>query len=236
MSVPAGFLRIGERFLRQPHINYMIINEEPAMLNYVWMGMLVAGFLLGMLNGKTDAVVKAAIESTGHAVQLGIGLLGVLCLWSGLMGIAEKSGLTAILARLVRPFLRMVFPEIARNDNALGAILMNLSANFLGMGNAATPLGLKAMGELQKANPVKDTASNSMCMFLVLNTSAFQLIPATVIALRTEAHSAGPPEILVPVWIASISSMISGIAAVRLFSRIRKKNAGSRRGPVRKTC
>lgn len=199
------------------------------MLNYVWMGMLVAGFLLGMLNGRTDEVVKAAIESTGHAVQLGIGLLGVLCLWSGLMGIAEKSGLTRILARLAKPFLRLIFPEIARNDHAMGAILMNLSANFLGLGNAATPLGLKAMGELQKVNPIKDRASDSMCMFLVLNTSAFQLIPATVIALRTEAHSADPPEILVPVWIASIFSMASGIIAAKLLSRVRGNGAGRRR-------
>lgn len=189
------------------------------MLNYVWMGMLVVGFLLGILNGRTNEVVKAAIDSAGYAVQLGIGLLGILCLWSGLMAIAEKSGLTNMLARLSRPFLRLLFPEISGNNTAMGAILMNLSANFLGLGNAATPLGLKAMGELQSVNRCKERATDSMCMFLVLNTSAFQLIPATVIALRTEAHSADPPEIIVTVWIASICAAIAGITAARLLAR-----------------
>lgn len=199
------------------------------MMNYIWMGMLAVGFLLGMLNGRTEEVVKAAVDSAGHAVQLGIGLLGVLCLWSGLMGIAEKSGLTDVLARLVRPFLGLLFPDMARNGPAMGAILMNLSANFLGLGNAATPLGLKAMAELQKTNKRKERATDSMCMFLVLNTSAFQLIPATVIALRTEAHSADPPEIIVTVWIASICATIAGITAARLLSRmwaVGNKNAG----------
>lgn len=189
------------------------------MLNYVWMGMLVVGFLLGILNGRTEEVVKAAVDSAGYAVQLGIGLLGILCLWSGMMAIAEKSGLTNVLARIARPFLKLLFPEISGNNSAMGAILMNLSANFLGLGNAATPLGLKAMGELQSVNRCKERATDSMCMFLVLNTSAFQLIPATVIALRTEAHSADPTEIIVTVWIASICAAIAGITAARLLAR-----------------
>ena len=196
------------------------------MMNYVWMGMLVIGFLLGILNGRTEEVVKAAIDSAGYAVQLGIGLLGILCLWSGLMAIAEKSGLTNVLARLARPFLRLIFPEMSGNNAAMGAILMNLSANFLGLGNAATPLGLKAMGELQSVNRCRERATDSMCMFLVLNTSAFQLIPATVIALRTEAHSADPPEIIVTVWIASICATIAGIAAARLLARTWGRQTG----------
>ena len=199
------------------------------MLNYVWMGMLVIGFLLGILNGRTEEVVKAAIDSAGYAVQLGIGLLGILCLWSGLMAIAEKSGLTNMLARLARPLLRLLFPEISGNNAAMGAILMNLSANFLGLGNAATPLGLKAMGELQSVNRCKERATDSMCMFLVLNTSAFQLIPATVIAIRTEAHSADPPEIIVTVWIASICATIAGITAARLLAGTWGRQAAKRR-------
>lgn len=199
------------------------------MLNYIWMGMLVVGFLLGMLNGRTEEVVKAAIDSAGYAVQMGIGLLGILCLWSGLMGIAEKSGLTNVLAGLARPVLRLLFPEIAKNNAAMGAILMNLSANFLGLGNAATPLGLKAMGELQSVNRCKERATDSMCMFLVLNTSAFQLIPATVIAIRTEAHSADPPEIIVTVWIASICATIAGITAARLLAGTWGRQAAKRR-------
>lgn len=189
------------------------------MLNYVWMVMLTIGFLLGILNGRTEEVVKAAVESAGYAVQLGIGLLGILCLWSGIMAIAEKSGLINMLARLAKPFLKLLFPEISGNNSAMGAILMNLSANFLGLGNAATPLGLKAMSELQSVNRCKERATDPMCMFLVLNTSAFQLIPATVIALRTEAHSADPTEIIVTVWIASLCAAIAGITAARLLAR-----------------
>lgn len=199
------------------------------MLNYIWMSMLVVGFLMGMLNGRTEEVVKAAIDSAGYSVQLGIGLLGILCLWSGLMAIAEKSGLINVLAALARPFLRLLFPEIAKNNEAIGAILMNLSANFLGLGNAATPLGLKAMSELQKVNHCRERATDSMCMFLVLNTAAFQLIPATVIALRTEAHSADPPEIIVTVWIASICATIAGITAARILSRTWGRWAGKSR-------
>jgi spore maturation protein A len=199
------------------------------MLNYIWMGMLAAGFLLGMLNGRTEEVVQAAFDSAGYAVRLGIGLLGILCLWSGLMGIAEKSGLTNLLARMARPVLSLLFPEIAGNNAAMGAILMNLSANFLGLGNAATPLGLRAMGELQKVNRRKDTATDSMCMFLVLNASAFQLIPATVIALRTEAHSADPPEIIAAVWIASMCATAAGIAAAGFLSRTWGRKADQRR-------
>lgn len=187
------------------------------MLNYIWFGMLVAGFIIGMANGRIEEVTKAAISSAGTAVNLCIGLLGVMCLWTGLMNIAEKSGLIKIIAKVVRPVLRLLFPEIPKKHPAMGSIVMNLAANFLGLGNAATPLGLKAMADLQGLNPKKDTATNAMCMFLVMNTSAIQLIPATVIAIRTDAHSANPAEIIASIWIASVCATIAGITAVRLF-------------------
>lgn len=188
------------------------------MLNYIWMGMLVTGFIIGMLNGRLEEVTQAAFASTGRAVELGIGLLGIMCLWSGLMNISEKSGLIKAVAWLARPLLRLLFPQIAKNNRALGAIVMNLAANFLGLGNAATPLGIRAMTELQKVNGKSDTASDSMCMFLVLNTSAIQLIPTTVIALRNDAGSAAPSEITACVWVASILATLTGITMVRLLS------------------
>ena len=188
------------------------------MLNYIWTGMLVTGFIFGIINGRVSEVTRAAVESAGKAVELAIALLGIMCLWTGLMAIAEKSGGIRIISRLFRPLLRILFPGIPKNHPAMGAIVMNLSANFLGLGNAATPLGLKAMNELQKLNPDKSRATDAMCMFLVLNTAAVQLIPSTVIAIRTDAGSAGPAEIITAVWIASICATFAGIIAVKIFT------------------
>jgi spore maturation protein A len=192
---------------------------EYFMLNYIWLGMLIIGFVIGIINGRIEDVTKAAVNSAGKAIELSIGLLGIMCLWTGLMGIAEKSGMIKIIAKLFRPLLKLLFPEIPKKHPALGTVVMNLAANFLGLGNAATPLGLKAMADLQELNPREDIATNAMCMFLVLNTSAIQLIPATVIAIRTDAHSANPAEIIITVWIASICATIAGITAVKLLIR-----------------
>lgn len=202
------------------------------MLNYIWAGMLLVGILFGILNGRTEEVANAAIQSSGKAVELCIGLLGIMCLWTGFMGIASKSGLIRFIARLARPAVRFLFPEIPNDHPASGAIVMNMAANFLGLGNAATPLGLKAMAELQKLNGEKDTATNAMCMFLVLNTAAIQLIPATVIAIRTDAGSANAAEIITAVWIASVCATIAGIIAVKILAVIWGAGGG-RSGRVR---
>lgn len=188
------------------------------MLNYIWFGMLVIGFIVGTMNGRIEEVTKAAMDSATSAVQLCIGLLGILCLWSGLMKIAEKSGLVRVIARLVRPVLGFLFPDIPRNHPAMGAIVMNLVANFLGLGNAATPLGIHAMQELQKLNESKDTATNAMSMFLVLNTSCIMLVPATVLAIRAGAGSLNPTEIIAPIWVASFCASVTGITITKLFS------------------
>lgn len=190
------------------------------MLNYVWLGLLIAGFTVGILNGRIEAVTQAAVNSAGSAVELCIGLAGVICLWTGMMEIAKKSGLIKIISRLVKPGLRLLFPDIPPEHPAAGAMVMNLAANFLGLGNAATPLGLKAMSELHRLNLRKDTASDAMCTFLVLNTSAIQLIPATVIAIRSRLGSHNPTEIIGPVWLASSFAMITGIIAVKIFSAV----------------
>ena len=198
------------------------------MLNYVWIGMLMAGFIIGIINGRLEEVTQAAFISAGRAVEISIGLLGILCLWSGLMNIAENSGLIKGIAWIARPVLRLLFPQIAKNNKILGAIVMNLAANFLGLGNAATPLGIRAMTELQKVNGKSDTASDSMCMFLVLNTSAIQLIPTTVIALRSDAGSAVPSDITACVWIASICATLMGLMMVRLLSGVGRNHKRKR--------
>ncbi|MCX7708866.1 MAG: nucleoside recognition protein [Clostridia bacterium] len=196
------------------------------MLNYIWVGMIILGFVVGVMNGRIEEVTKAAIDSSKTAVELSIGLLGVMCLWTGLMSIAEKSGMIRKISKIVRPVLGFLFPEIPKGHPAMGAIVMNLVANFLGLGNAATPLGIKAMHELQKINPRKETATNAMSMFLVLNTSAIQLIPATIIALRSAEGSNNPTEIIGTIWVASICATIAGITAVKVLSLRRKDRNG----------
>ncbi len=193
------------------------------MLNYVWAVMLITGFLVGIMNGKAHLVTQAAISSAKDAIELCIGLLGVMCLWTGLMNVAEKSGLVRYISRLIRPAVKFLFPGIPERHPAIAAIVMNFTANFLGLGNAATPLGLKAMNEMQKLNARKETATDSMCMFLVLNTSAIQLVPATIIAVRSAAGSVNPSEIIVPIWLATICASIAGITSAKLLSKLHGK-------------
>ena len=190
------------------------------MLNYIWVGMLIFGFVVAIMNGRINEVTQAAMNSASEAINLSIGLLGIMCLWIGLMSIAEKSGLVRAIAKFIKPVMSFVFPGVPKNHSAMGAIVMNLVANFLGLGNAATPLGLKAMCELQKLNPKKDTATDAMSMFLILNTSAIQLVPATVIAIRVQYHSANPSEIISTIWVASACAMTVGIIFAKWFSKI----------------
>jgi spore maturation protein A len=153
------------------------------------------------------------------AVELAIGLIGILALWLGLMKIAEQSGLITALSRAVKPLMIRLFPDIPPEHPAMGAMIMNISANLLGLGNAATPLGLKAMEELNKLNPRTGTATDAMCTFLVINTSNVQLIPATVIAVRAAAGSADPTEIIGAVILATTVNTIVGVAAVKWMAR-----------------
>lgn len=188
------------------------------MLNNIWFGMIIIGVIVGTINGRIDEVTKAAMDSAKTAVEICIGLLGVMCLWTGLMSIAQKSGLVTFVARKVKPIMRFLFPGILDGHPALGAIVMNMVANFFGLGNAATPLGIKAMTELQKLNGDKEVASDSMSMFLVLNTAAIQAIPATIIALRASIGSKNPAEIVGSIWFASICATIAGVIAAKIFS------------------
>lgn len=187
------------------------------MLNYIWAGMILVAFVTAVFTGRIEETTKAALDSAGTAVQMGIGLLGVMCLWTGLMNICEKSGLIKVIARLIKPITKILFPEIPSSSPAIGAIVLNMVANIMGLANAATPLGLKAMKELQKLNNDSDTASNAMCMFVVINTASIQLIPATVLAVRSTAGSNSPFEIIVSVWMTSICALIVGVTAAKLL-------------------
>lgn len=169
--------------------------------------------------GTLQHVVDEMIGYSRIAVELALGLIGIMALWLGLMKIAEKSGMITILARIIRPLTKLLFPDIPPEHPAVGAMLMNISANMLGLGNAATPLGLKAMEELQQINPDKETASNAMVMFLVLNTSGLAIIPTTILAIRISAGSADPFRIIGPVIVATATATIVGVIAAKILQR-----------------
>ena len=186
------------------------------MLNYIWFGMMFIGVVVGAFTGNIDAVTEAAIDMAKVAVNLAIGLIGIMALWLGVMKIAEESGLIRIIARGLRPITIRLFPDVPEDHPAIGSIVLNMSANILGLGNAATPLGLKAMEELQELNPNKETATNAMCTFLAINTSSVQLIlPATVVALMG-AHSS---QIFITTIVATGMSTIAAVIAVKFFEK-----------------
>ena len=186
------------------------------MLNYIWFGMMAIAVAAGIYNGKIDAVTDAAIDMAKVSVEIAIGLIGIMALWLGIMKIAEASGLIRIIAKLLKPLTIRLFPDVPADHPAIGSIVLNMSANILGLGNAATPLGLKAMEELQELNDKKDTATNAMVMFLAINTSSVQLIlPATVVALMGATAS----EIFITTILATTCSTIAAIVAVKFLER-----------------
>ena len=186
------------------------------MLNGILTALLIISVVTAAFTGRMEALSAAALSGCGEAVSLVIALTGMLCLWSSLMEIARRCRLTEALARLLRPLTRWLFPTVPQGSPAMQAICMNLSANLLGLGNAATPLGLAAMRELQKLNPHKAAASNAMVTFVVMNTASLQLIPTTCAVLRQQAGSAAPMAVLPAVWPTGLSSP----AAVLLLDRL----------------
>lgn len=184
------------------------------MLNYIWFGMMLFSVIAGIVTGRIDAVTEAAINMSKTAVEISIGLVGIMALWLGIMKIAEASGLIRIIAKGLKPITVRLFPDVPADHPAIGSIVLNMSANMLGLGNAATPLGLKAMEELQELNPKKDTATNAMVMFLAINTSSVQIIvPATVVALMGVTTS----QIFVPTLLATTASTVTAICMVKLL-------------------
>jgi spore maturation protein A len=194
------------------------------VLNLIWLALMVIGVFVAAVGGKAGAVTEAAFSAGQLAIETILGLAGLMALWMGIMKIAEKSGLMEGLAYLLKPIVRRLFPSIPGDHPAVGAMVMNISANMLGLGSAATPLGLKAMQELQELNKEKETASDAMCTFLTLNTSSITLIPGTILALRAASGSVNPSEIVGPTLVATIISGIFGITldwSVRRYYRAR---------------
>lgn len=193
------------------------------MINLVWVAMAVIGIVYAMINGTMEAINKAVFDGAKDAVTICIGLISVLVFWLGLMKIAEEAGLLKKLVALFMPIVKRLFPEIPKDHPSMGFILSNMMANFFGLGNAATPLGIKAMEQLKELNGGKDSASRSMVTFLALNTSAITLIPTTVISIRMTYESANPTEIVGVTFIAQVLSMIGAIWIDRYFYRRRSR-------------
>ena len=193
------------------------------MLNYIWFGMIFISVVIGTITGNIEAVTEAAITMARTAVEIAISLIGIMAMWLGTMKIAEESGLIRIIARGLRPITIRLFPDIPKDHPAIGSIVLNMAANILGLGNAATPLGLKAMEELQELNSKNDTATNAMCTFLAINTSSVQIIlPATVVALMGAASN----QIFITTILATGLSTISAIVAVRILERMDRFKVG----------
>ena len=187
------------------------------MLNILWPLFIIISFIYAIFTGKVNELNTGIFDSVADAVNLSITFLGTMCLWNGLMEIVKSTSLINKLTKFFSPFIKLLFPELKKNETAKAEISMNIIANVLGLGNAATPLGLKAMKTMQKENTKKDTLTNSMMMFIVLNTASLQLIPTNVIAIRTSIGSASPTEIIFPVWIATIVAAIVGIIATKII-------------------
>lgn len=190
-------------------------------MTIVWVGMVLLSLLFGAAAGNLDAVANAAMEGADNAVALCISMAGVLCLWSGVMEIMRQSGLSDLLAGAFRPLLRWLMPEASRDSETMAALSANLSANLLGLGNAATPLGIQAACRMAKNRD--GTASDDLCLLVVLNTASIQLIPATVAGVRSAAGCAAPFDILPAVWLTSILSVTAGLSMAKLLSRLGRR-------------
>ena len=193
------------------------------MLNILWPAFILISFIYGILRGNIEAINDSIFTSAKNAVELTITFFGTICLWNGIMKIAQKTTFVAKLTKLLKPLINFLFPDIKNNEKVREEISMNMIANILGLGNAATPLGLKAMKTLQKENEKKDTISNSMAMFIVINTASLQLIPTTVIAIRASLGSQNPTQIIFPVWGATIAAAVAAITVTKIFIAIDKR-------------
>lgn len=189
------------------------------MLNYLWGVMILIGIAVAAFTGKMPDITNAAVDSSKEAVTTCITMLGIISMWTGLMKIAEEAGLIKVLSKKMMPFLRFLFPDIPKKHKSLEYIATNVIANIFGLGWAATPAGIKAMEEMQKLNLKKDTASKSMCMFMVFNMSSLQLICVNLIAYRSQYNSQSPSEIIGPGFFATFISTIAGIAITKIIER-----------------
>jgi len=190
------------------------------MLNYIWLFLVAVSIIIGGINGRIQEVTQAAFNMAKVSVDISFGLIGIMAFWLGIMKIAQEGGLVRMLARLLKPIMTRLFPDVPSEHPAMGAMILNISANWLGLSNAATPLGLKAMEELQKINPKKDTATNAMVLFLGINTASITLIPATMIAVRIQMGSKNPWEIIGTTIFASTMATITAIIASKVYEKL----------------
>ena len=197
------------------------------VLNYIWIAFFIIAFIVGLIRliffGDTEIfplMMNGTFDMAKTGFEISIGLTGVMTLWMGLMKVGETGGIIGLMSKAVGPLFRRLFPEIPRDHPAVGSMMMNIAANMLGLDNAATPLGLKAMTQLQEINKDKDTASNSMIMFLVLNASGLTIIPISIMVFRTQAGAADPSDVFIPILLATFCSTLTGIITVSLFQRI----------------
>lgn len=192
----------------------------------VWVFLLVASVAAAAISGRVAALTPAIAESAQQGVTLAIGLVGIMTLWLGLMRVAEDAGLVRALARLARPVMVRLFPEVPPEHPAMGAMVMNVSANLFGLGNAATPLGLEAMRQLDTLNPEKGTATNAQVLFCALNTASVQLVPASVIALRASAGAQNPGDVLAPTLLATVCGAAVAVVTAKLLARVSAARSG----------
>jgi len=201
------------------------------VLNYIWIGFFILAFIVALIKliftGNYNIfpeLVDATFSMAKTGFEVSLGLTGVLTLWMGLMRVGEKGGIVTILARLAGPFFNRLFPDLPKNHPAFGSIMLNFSANMLGLDNAATPLGLKAMDEMQAENPVKDTASNPQIMFLVLNASGLTILPISIMVYREQMGAADPSDVFIPILLATFASTMAGLIAVSIYQKINLLN------------
>ena len=191
-------------------------------MSLIWVFMIVLSVVSSFFLGTGEAVSKAALDGAAAAVQLCLSMAGILCLWSGVMEVMQQSGLMRVLSRILRPVLSLLYPQFKEDNSVMEPLSANVSANLLGLGNAATPMGIQAAAQMNRKNP--GIATDPLCMLVVCNTASIQLIPATVAGVRSAAGAAAPFDILPAVWLASVCSVLAGILAVKLLGHIWRDN------------
>jgi spore maturation protein A len=193
------------------------------MIGYIWLFFIASSIITAIFTGRIEAVTESILNSAKLAVEIAVSLIGIMAFWLGMMKIAEKSGIITFISKLIKPLARLLFPDVPSNHPSIGSMAMNFSANALGVTNAATPIGIKAMKELQSLNSEKRTATNAMCTFLAINTASFQLIPASVIAVLVASGSSNPSEIIAPTAAVTVFALIIAVIAAKVLERFSKQ-------------
>ncbi|MDR0913835.1 MAG: spore maturation protein A [Oscillospiraceae bacterium] len=196
------------------------------MLNYIWGFMILASIVASLLLGNTEALTNGTLQGAADGLQLLLTILPMMVLWTGMMEIAQAAGITEKIAKFFYPVLKRIFPDLKPGSPALECICLNLSANLLGIGNAATPFGLRAMDELRKLSPHSEVASNNMIMFVVMNTAAIQLLPTTIGMLRYNAGSTSPFDILPGIWVTSVIALVFAVVLAKALNKMQRKKVG----------